>query len=83
MHKKSVMMLFSDLMAEPESTLKAVRMMRAGRRSAYVFHIIDPAERDPPWTGAVFPLRASSRQASAAIIQKIWISRFENCACGK
>jgi len=50
---RSLIMLFSDLLAEPESTLKSLRMLRGGGHDVIVFHVLDEAEVTFPFSGVV------------------------------
>ncbi|MFH1619691.1 MAG: DUF58 domain-containing protein [bacterium] len=51
--KRSAVALFSDLMGNPREVLEAVRFLKSGKRTVYVFQVLDPSERDLPWEGAV------------------------------
>lgn len=51
--KHSVLILFSDLMIETGKASEALRMLAGTRYNASVFHVIDPAEKELPWEGAV------------------------------
>ena len=49
----SLVMLFSDLLAEPEPVLAALRRLRHGGHDVIVFHILDQAEVTFPFEGLV------------------------------
>jgi uncharacterized protein (DUF58 family) len=49
----SLVMIFSDLLTEPEPTLAALRRLRHGGHDVIVFHILDQAEASFPFTGLV------------------------------
>ena len=48
----SLVMLFSDLLADPEPVLAALRRLRHGGHDVIVFHILDQAEVTVPVRGA-------------------------------
>ncbi len=50
---KSLIMLFSDLLVDPESTLSAVRRIRGSGHDVIVFHVLDEAEVMFPFDGVV------------------------------
>ena len=49
----SLVMLFSDLLNDPEPVLAALRRLRHGGHDVIVFHILDQAEVDFPFEGLV------------------------------
>jgi uncharacterized protein (DUF58 family) len=49
----SLVMIFSDLLAEPEPVLKALRRLRHGGHDVIVFHVLDQAEVKFPFHGLV------------------------------
>jgi uncharacterized protein (DUF58 family) len=49
----SLVMLFSDLLVDPEPVLKALRRLRHGGHDVIVFHILDQAEVAFPFEGLV------------------------------
>ena len=49
----SLVMVFSDLLAEPEPVLAALRRLRHGGHDVIVFHILDQAEGTFPFEGLV------------------------------
>ena len=49
----SLVMLFSDLLADPEPVLAALRRLRHGGHDVIVFHILDQAEVQFPFEGLV------------------------------
>jgi uncharacterized protein (DUF58 family) len=49
----SLVMLFSDLLADPEPVLAALRRLRHGGHDVIVFHILDQAEVAFPFEGLV------------------------------
>ncbi|MBX3425737.1 MAG: DUF58 domain-containing protein [Pirellulales bacterium] len=49
----SLVMVFSDLLAEPEPVLAALRRLRHGGHDVIVFHILDQAETTFPFEGLV------------------------------
>ena len=48
---KSLIMLFSDLLTDPEPVIEAIRMLRFAGHDIIIFHILDEAEVDFPFTG--------------------------------
>jgi uncharacterized protein (DUF58 family) len=50
---RSLIMLFSDLLAEPEPIQKALHRLRHAGHDVIVFHILDEAEATFPFTGLV------------------------------
>jgi uncharacterized protein (DUF58 family) len=49
----SLVMIFSDLLTDPEPVISALRRLRHGRHDVILFHILDEAEVDFPFTGLV------------------------------
>ncbi len=50
---RSLIMLFSDLMGDPEPTIKALHRLRHGGHDVILFHILDEAEVQFPFDGLV------------------------------
>lgn len=50
---RSLVMLFSDLLADTEPTLKSLRMLRGAGHDVIVFHVLDEAEVHFPFQGVV------------------------------
>jgi uncharacterized protein (DUF58 family) len=50
---RSLVMLFSDLLADTELTLKSLRMLRGAGHDVIVFHVLDEAEVHFPFQGVV------------------------------
>ncbi len=50
---RSLMMLFSDLLTDPEPVLNALRRLRHAGHDVIVFHVLDEAEVGFPFKGAV------------------------------
>jgi uncharacterized protein (DUF58 family) len=50
---RSLVMIFSDLLADPEPILKALRRLRHGGHDVILFHILDEAEVRFPFDGMV------------------------------
>jgi uncharacterized protein (DUF58 family) len=53
MRHRSLMMLFSDLLAEPEPTIESLRLLKHAGHDIIVFHILDEAEVTFPFGGMV------------------------------
>jgi uncharacterized protein (DUF58 family) len=49
----SLVMVFSDLLAEPEPIIASLRRLRHGGHDVILFHILDEAEVDFPFSGLV------------------------------
>jgi uncharacterized protein (DUF58 family) len=49
----SLVMVFSDLLAEPEPIISALRQLRHGGHDVILFHILDEAEVAFPFSGLV------------------------------
>jgi uncharacterized protein (DUF58 family) len=49
----SLVMIFSDLLAEPDAIISALRRLRHGGHDVILFHILDEAEAEFPFTGLV------------------------------
>ena len=49
----SLVMVFSDLLAEPEPIISALRQLRHGGHDVILFHVLDEAEVDFPFHGLV------------------------------
>ncbi len=58
----SLVMLFSDLLADPEGVLQALYRLRHGGHDVIVFHVIDEAEARFPFEGMVELEDPESRQ---------------------
>ena len=50
---RSLIMLFSDLLSDPEPTIKTLRQLRHRGHDVIVFHILDEAEVNFPFSGLV------------------------------
>jgi uncharacterized protein (DUF58 family) len=50
---RSLVMLFSDLFAEPEGVLQSLRRLRHGGHDVILFHILDEAEVQFPFEGVI------------------------------
>ncbi len=53
MRHRSLVMLMSDLLADVEPTLSAIRMLRHAGHDVIVFHVLDEAEVTFPFQGVV------------------------------
>lgn len=51
--KRSLVMVFSDLLEDEETVIQALRHLHSRRHDVIVFQIFDPAEKDLPFSGAV------------------------------
>lgn len=50
--RRSMVIVISDLIDDPEATVKAIRLLRSHRHDVVVFHIQDPAEIEFDFEGA-------------------------------
>lgn len=50
--RRGLVVVVSDLIDEPEETLKALRLLRGHRHDVLVFHVQDPAEKEFTFQGA-------------------------------
>lgn len=51
--KRSLIMVFTDLLGDPSGFRKSLRVFRSQKHEVLVFQVLDPAERDLPWSGQV------------------------------
>jgi len=58
----SLIMIFSDLLADPEPVLQALHLLRHGGHDVIVFHILDEAETRFPFDGMVELEEPETRQ---------------------
>jgi uncharacterized protein (DUF58 family) len=49
----SLVMVFSDLLADPEPIIASLRRLRHGGHDVILFHVLDEAEVDFPFSGLV------------------------------
>lgn len=53
LRQRSLVMVFSDLLVDPEPVLKSLRQLRHGGHDVIVFHVLDEAEVQFPFDGMV------------------------------
>ncbi len=53
LHRRGLVILISDLLLDPEETLRALRYLRHRQHQVIVFHLMDPGERDLSGAGDV------------------------------
>jgi uncharacterized protein (DUF58 family) len=73
LRKRGLVVLISDLLVDPESTLLALKFLRHRGHEVLVFHLVDPGERDIPATGEirfVDPETGDELQVNVAEIRK-------------
>ncbi len=51
LHRRGLVVLISDLLVDPEETIRALRYLAHRRHQVMVFHLLDPGERDLSGTG--------------------------------
>jgi uncharacterized protein (DUF58 family) len=64
--QKSLVMLFSDLLTEPQPVLDAIRMLRFAGHDVIIFHVLDEAEVHFPFDG-LCDLRDPETQESQVV----------------
>jgi len=77
---RSLVMLFSDLLTEPEPVIQALRMLRHGGHDVIVFHILDEAEVRFPFDGMVDlldPETGERVQVDATSYQREYLEALE------
>lgn len=50
--RRGLVVVISDLIDDPQETLKAIRLLRSRRHDVLVFHVLDAAELEFPFQGA-------------------------------
>ncbi len=53
LHHRSLVMLFSDLLEDPDEVMKSLQMLRHGGHDVILFHILDAAEVQFPFSGMI------------------------------
>ena len=48
--RRGIVVLISDLLDDPASIATGLSLLKSRRHDLLVFHVVDPAERDFPWT---------------------------------
>jgi len=48
--RRGIVVLVSDLLDDPASVATGLSLLKSRRHDLLVFHVVDPAERDFPWT---------------------------------
>lgn len=51
LHRRGLIILFSDLLDEPDEVINALQHFRHKRHEILIFHLLDPAELDLPYSG--------------------------------
>ena len=68
---KSLVMLFSDLLTDPQPVLDAVRLLRFAGHDVIIFHVLDEAEVHFPFDGMVDLREPESQQTMIVDAQGI------------
>jgi uncharacterized protein (DUF58 family) len=63
-HRRGMMVVVSDLLADPEETLRGLKLLRQRGHDCLVFHIMDDDELDFPFSG---PTRFEGLESLAAL----------------
>jgi uncharacterized protein (DUF58 family) len=77
-HRRGLILLFSDLLDDPSEVLSGLRHFRHDHHEVLVFHILDPLERDLNLTGNVIFEDLETRQrigAQAALLRRSYRER--------
>ena len=78
---RSLVMLFSDLFAEPEGVIAALRRLRHGGHDVILFHILDEAEVHFPFDGMIEfedPENNEKRQIDAGSFRADYLSEVQD-----
>jgi len=51
LHRRGLIILFSDLLDDPAETINALQHFRHKKHEVIIFHVLDQAELEFPWTG--------------------------------
>lgn len=77
---KSLVMLFTDLLTDPEPVIKAIRRLRHGGHDVILFHILDEAETAFPFDGMIEfeePESTDRLQVDATAFRKDYLGALE------
>jgi uncharacterized protein (DUF58 family) len=77
---RSLVMVFSDLFADPEGVITALRRLRHGRHDVILFHVLDEAEVRFPFDGMIEfeePESHEKLQIDAAGFRSDYLSEIE------
>ena len=78
---KSLVMLFSDLLTDPEPVINAIRMLRYAGHDVIIFHVLDEAEVHFPFSGMVDlrePESGEKMMVDAAGIREDYLTELTN-----
>jgi len=77
---RSLLMIFSDLLVDPEPVIKALRVLRHGGHDVILFHVLDEAEVTFPFHGMVDledPESLERIQVDATSFQKDYVEEIK------
>jgi len=80
LRQKSLLMIFSDLLAEPEPVIQALRQLRHGGHDVILFHVLDEAEVKFPFSGMVEfeePETSERLQVDASNFKQDYLAELE------
>ena len=80
-HRRSLLLVFTDLLGDPEAMRRSLRAFRAMKHEVLVLQVLDPAERDLPWEGQVRVEGLEGGEAldlDAAALKESYLARFES-----
>jgi uncharacterized protein (DUF58 family) len=69
--KRGIVILVSDFYEEPDAVIDAVRLLRGQGHDIIAFHVLDPAERELPGTGATTFQDMESREVIPVVPDKL------------
>lgn len=78
--RRGMVVLVSDLLDDPASIATGLALLKSRRHDLLVFHVVDPAERDFPWTKVTRfrDIEGEGRVvANARTVRAAYLERFE------
>ena len=83
--RRGIVVLVSDLLDDPAGIATGLSLLRHRRHDLLVFHVVDPAERDFPWTKVTRfkDIEGQGRLvANARSVRVAYLERFERFLAG-
>jgi len=77
--RRGLVVVISDLIDDPEATLRALRMLASRRHDVVVFHVQDPAETKFPFEGAALfqdVETGEELEIDPAVVRKAYLERM-------
>jgi uncharacterized protein (DUF58 family) len=81
LRQRALLMIFSDLLADPEPVIQALRQLRHGGHDVILFHVLDEAEVKFPFSGIVEfeePETSERLQVDASNYKQDYLAELEN-----